>query len=422
MHDIGGISPVTTSLNLLTNDLLADDSDILSRLSLMDYGSAEALAGPFFGLSLFPYVAFLYFLNCKENKTPKGVTVGFVALLLFVFLTIPAAIAAKVWYGVSLADCDWLHASAESLLTGTNLVTVVAFRQALAATPLLPHDDDLIEDNESRQLPSSMTNYAPMTWLMAIWTAAAGVTAVIPAAFADMSVHDLYLGGFLDLPVSLSNLLEGRSQPINALSVGCWIIHISSLVEFLAIMDYCWLWSESTRNTKWKGLVWGLLPLHSSGLTACTYHFFYNQLPVLVPLQALLTCLGNTTAAFAAWRIAKSNGWEPTLRFTMKEEDEEPLPATPRIEAPSSETVAFVSRITPMLEGVAAFGSLYTFLLKLFLGCAFASYAIKYGETWLPVPFEPDLVAAVSFIGIASTLNAIKWQRRSQDSSFDGWL
>ena len=35
---------------------------------------AEVLAGPFFGISLFPYLAFLYFLNVKENETPKGTT------------------------------------------------------------------------------------------------------------------------------------------------------------------------------------------------------------------------------------------------------------------------------------------------------------------------------------------------------------
>lgn len=97
----------------------------------MDQAAAEALAGPLFGASLLPYLAFLYLLDVDENDTPKGVTVGFATCLLFVFLTIPAAIASKVWYGVSLADSDWLHGSAESLLTVTNLVTVVAFRQAL---------------------------------------------------------------------------------------------------------------------------------------------------------------------------------------------------------------------------------------------------------------------------------------------------
>eukprot|EP00957_Ditylum_brightwellii_P146404 11147335-Ditylum_brightwellii.AAC.1 len=33
---------------------------------------AEAIAGPFFGASLLPYLAFLYFLNVEENDCPKG--------------------------------------------------------------------------------------------------------------------------------------------------------------------------------------------------------------------------------------------------------------------------------------------------------------------------------------------------------------
>merc|ERR1711965_1185953 len=37
-------------------------------------------------------------------------------------MSIPAAIVAATAYGVSLADCDWLHGAAESLLTVTNLL------------------------------------------------------------------------------------------------------------------------------------------------------------------------------------------------------------------------------------------------------------------------------------------------------------
>ena len=123
-----------TGLRLIAGDASiletsAQSLSVLDTLSSMDSDTAEALAGPFFGLSLFPYLGFLYFLAVEESGTPKGVTVGFATCLLFVFLTIPAAIAAKVLYGVSLADSDWLHGSAESLLTITNLVTVVAFRQ-----------------------------------------------------------------------------------------------------------------------------------------------------------------------------------------------------------------------------------------------------------------------------------------------------
>ena len=118
----------SSALSLSVIDLV-DTSTITISSSFIDsinnQQTAEALAGPFFGLSLLPYLAFLFFLDVPQNETPKGVTVGFATCLLFVFLTIPAAIAAQVNYGVSLADCDWLHGSAESLLTITNLVTVL---------------------------------------------------------------------------------------------------------------------------------------------------------------------------------------------------------------------------------------------------------------------------------------------------------
>lgn len=107
--------------------------------------------------------------------------------------------------------------------------------------------------------------------------------------------------------ISMSNLYHLTC--ISSQTVACWIIHVSSLVEFLVAMGFAWRWADVVGNPKWKGLTWGLLPLHSSGITACTYHLFYNQIPVLVPLQAFLTCVGNITAAVAAYRIAVSNGW-----------------------------------------------------------------------------------------------------------------
>lgn len=55
-----------------------ETTEIISVLHSLniDRDQAEALAGPFFGASLFPYLAFLYFLAVEENDCPKGVTVG----------------------------------------------------------------------------------------------------------------------------------------------------------------------------------------------------------------------------------------------------------------------------------------------------------------------------------------------------------
>eukprot|EP00816_Leptocylindrus_hargravesii_P001225 CAMPEP_0196817366 /NCGR_PEP_ID=MMETSP1362-20130617/60244_1 /TAXON_ID=163516 /ORGANISM="Leptocylindrus danicus, Strain CCMP1856" /LENGTH=66 /DNA_ID=CAMNT_0042195035 /DNA_START=1 /DNA_END=197 /DNA_ORIENTATION=- len=58
--------------------------ELLDAANSVSKDDAEIIAGPFFGASLFPYIAFLYWLNVKENETPKGVTVGFATCLLFV--------------------------------------------------------------------------------------------------------------------------------------------------------------------------------------------------------------------------------------------------------------------------------------------------------------------------------------------------
>ena len=88
--------------------------------------SKEAL----FGLSLFPYLGFLWFIT-RSKQMPKRALYGFYGTLVFVAVTIPAGIYAQVHYGESLANVDWLHGSAESFLTLTNILIVLGFRQAV---------------------------------------------------------------------------------------------------------------------------------------------------------------------------------------------------------------------------------------------------------------------------------------------------
>lgn len=395
------------SLTMLPTETIA----FVQQLNLsIDSGTAETLAGPFFGASLFPYLLFLYFLSRDENQCPKGVTVGFATCLLFVFLTIPAAIAAKVLYGVSLADCDWLHGSAESLLTVTNSVTVIAFRQALSAK------------EKGLPMPETATSYAPMTWLVAGLTAVATATAVAPA-LAGPTVHTPYLGGFMDLSFTLEGL-GAYAEPENALTVACWIIHVSSLVEFLVAMGYAWRWADVVGNPRWKGLTWGLLPLHTSGIIACTSHLFYNQIPLLLPLQAFMTCVGNTSTAYAAYRIAISNGWKMDIPLPVPQWLD--IPPAPAISERGSSLSA--KKESESLVGFEDLGDAlandndYSFLIKLFAGSAAASYAIKYGETFFAFPYEGNVYLALTIIFVPTALNALKWHKRSQDSTFEGWF
>lgn len=274
-----------------------------------------------------------------------------------------------------------------------------------------------------------------MVALVAVLTAAVIVTALVPA-LADPLVHTPYLGGFLDLPTEhwTSIIAGATTEPENSLTVACWIIHVSSLVEFLVAMGFVWRWADVVGNPTWKGLTWGLLPLHSSGITACTYHLFYNRVPVLVPIQALLTCVGNTTAAYAAYRVAKSNGWRvpaekwgaagdvlrPLLDGSSSSEEERDAAATKEAVAPrgaGTQLVGFED-----LGDALANDNDYTFLVKLFVGCAVASYAIKYGETFFDFPYDADVGTALAFVLVPSLLNAYKWRRRSEDPSFEGWF
>ncbi|OMP02963.1 hypothetical protein COLO4_10671 [Corchorus olitorius] len=94
---------------------------------------SQSIASQLFAFSLFPYIGFLYFIT-KSKSSPKLTLFGFYFLLAFVGATIPAGIYAKVKYGTSLSNVDWLHGGAESLLTLTNLFIVVGLRQALRKT------------------------------------------------------------------------------------------------------------------------------------------------------------------------------------------------------------------------------------------------------------------------------------------------
>ena len=83
-----------------------------------------------FALSLFPYLAFLYFLQ-KSGKVPKLAMFGFYFLLVFVAVTNPIGIYCKLVLKDTLSNVDWLHGPAESLLTISNIFVVLGFKQAL---------------------------------------------------------------------------------------------------------------------------------------------------------------------------------------------------------------------------------------------------------------------------------------------------
>jgi heme A synthase len=83
-----------------------------------------------FALSLFPYLAFLWFIT-KSGQMPKLALWGFYGTLVFVAVTIPVGIYALRVYGTSLANVDFLHGGAESFLTIANILVVLGFKGAI---------------------------------------------------------------------------------------------------------------------------------------------------------------------------------------------------------------------------------------------------------------------------------------------------
>jgi hypothetical protein len=95
---------------------------------------------------------------------------------------------------------------------------------------------------------------------------------------------------------------------MNALSIPTWVIHISSVIEWMVAIWAIWAYGEKIGNLAWRNLSWGMLPALISAMCACTWHFFDNppSLEWIVTIQAATTLIGNITMCIAGWTIAKS--------------------------------------------------------------------------------------------------------------------
>ncbi|MEY4430951.1 MAG: hypothetical protein RLZZ533_887 [Cyanobacteriota bacterium] len=94
---------------------------------------AQVDPAPLFALSLLPYLLFLWW-SWRSGRLPRLALWGFGLTLLFVLVTIAAALVAEGVYGRQLADVDPLHGGAEAFLTLSNLLVLLGFRQAKAAS------------------------------------------------------------------------------------------------------------------------------------------------------------------------------------------------------------------------------------------------------------------------------------------------
>ncbi|PSB01123.1 DUF2499 domain-containing protein [Merismopedia glauca] len=100
---------------------------------------------------------------------------------------------------------------------------------------------------------------------------------------------------------------------MQALSIPTWIIHVSSVMEWIAAIWLVWIYGEVTSNKSWRALSLGMLPALIGAMCACTWHFFENTLSLewLVTLQASMTVLGNCTLFLAAWWMVRRVNVKP---------------------------------------------------------------------------------------------------------------
>lgn len=95
---------------------------------------------------------------------------------------------------------------------------------------------------------------------------------------------------------------------MHALSIPTWMVHISSVLEWIAAIAFIWRYGEVTGDRVWWGLAIAMLPSLMSAMCAVTWHFFDNadSLSWLVTWQAALTVVGNIALCVAGWLIWRS--------------------------------------------------------------------------------------------------------------------
>jgi len=187
------------------------------------------------------------------------------------------------------------------------------------------------------------------------------------------------------------------------------MIHFSSVYEFLIAMDLIWRFAEITQNKTWKGLTWAMLPLHAGSIMACTFHLFYNaeQLQFLILMQGILTLLGNSTIAYATYRIARSNGWTV----------DDLLDLLPKSSTSVRAIRGDAAAVKPLATRKPTDTEL-SLVLKILGLTVLSSYTAKYGALGLDLSLAPNPVIALTVVlGIPTITAAFYYNRANRESA-----
>ena len=107
-------------------------------------------------------------------------------------------------------------------------------------------------------------------------------------------------------PVSLS--FPKISNPMHALSLPTWWIHVASVIEWMLAVIAVERHGRALAEPEWRWLALAMLPALVSAMAACLWHLHDNspELQWLVVVQAGTTVLGNGAMAWAAWRLLRA--------------------------------------------------------------------------------------------------------------------
>lgn len=94
---------------------------------------------------------------------------------------------------------------------------------------------------------------------------------------------------------------------MHVLSFGTWLIHISSVIEWICTIFVIYKISRYKEYSLFFWLSLAMIPNLIGAMCAITWHIYDNQesLYGLVSLQGIFTFIGNSTLALAAIKIFK---------------------------------------------------------------------------------------------------------------------
>ena len=96
---------------------------------------------------------------------------------------------------------------------------------------------------------------------------------------------------------------------MHELSLGTWIIHISSVLEWILAIFIVNKISNFKNFEKYFWLGLAMIPNLIGAMCAITWHIYDNNIELygLVTLQGIFTTIGNTTLAIATFYIYKNS-------------------------------------------------------------------------------------------------------------------